>query len=591
MIDPLDSVAFSIQANPGVYALLLGSGLSRAAQIPTGWEITKDLIGKLAALAEEAPKPDPETWYEAKYGEPPSYSKLIDDLANTQTERQQLLRPYFEPTAKDTDDGVKQPTTAHRAIAKLIADGLIRVVITTNFDRLLEKALNEVDVEANVLSSEDQVQGMIPIIHTRNCLIKVNGDYLDTRIRNTPDELDKYPAALDVLLDRILDEFGLIVCGWSADWDIALANAILRAPSRRYTTFWTVHGHTTEKADLVIGHRRAQTIEIPDADTFFGSIQQKVVSIKQFSRPHPLSVHAAVASLKRYLSDPNDRISHADLVNDTTDRTIAAISGEGFSVTDDNINSETVTTRVRAYESACATLLPMAVIAGHWAEDAHFRPWQQALSRLATVHDEAQSQFPIWRGLERYPATLLLYALGLGSLSSENYLFLSLLLSTTVIERNQERRTVAEILPPFCMFENVSPQAAMRLLDGMDRKHVPLNDWLNDTLRPYTISSVIGTTEFDLVFDKLEIILSLSCVYQQSAADRWARPPIGSFIYRIENRRQIFEEIESSISTHQSESPFVKYGIFGNTPEECASSFESFKESVRRISRSMDIFW
>jgi hypothetical protein len=34
------------------------------------------------------------------------------------------------------------------------------------------------------------------------------------------------------LLDRILDEFGLIVCGWSADWDTTL-RAGMREAMRR----------------------------------------------------------------------------------------------------------------------------------------------------------------------------------------------------------------------------------------------------------------------------------------------------------------------------------------------------------------------
>jgi hypothetical protein len=41
MIDPPTALAFSLFENKGVHALLLGSGLSSAAQIPTGWEITK----------------------------------------------------------------------------------------------------------------------------------------------------------------------------------------------------------------------------------------------------------------------------------------------------------------------------------------------------------------------------------------------------------------------------------------------------------------------------------------------------------------------------------------------------------------------
>ena len=230
MIDPTDSLAFSIQAYRGVYALLIGSGVSKAAQIPTGWDITRDLIRKLAAASGESAEPDPEMWYREKYAEDPDYSKLINELAKTQTERQQLLRPYFEPSEQEREENAKQPTAAHKAIARLVAQGFVKVIITTNFDRLLEKALEEVGVEPVVLSSEDQVKGMVPLVHTQHCLIKLHGDYLDTRIRNTPSELGKYSDEFNQLLDRIFDEFGLVVCGWSADWDVALRNALLRAP-------------------------------------------------------------------------------------------------------------------------------------------------------------------------------------------------------------------------------------------------------------------------------------------------------------------------------------------------------------------------
>lgn len=46
--DPLTQIAFSVYENKGVFALLLGSGLFRAAEIPTGWEITLDLIRRVA---------------------------------------------------------------------------------------------------------------------------------------------------------------------------------------------------------------------------------------------------------------------------------------------------------------------------------------------------------------------------------------------------------------------------------------------------------------------------------------------------------------------------------------------------------------
>ena len=298
MIDPVHSLAFSMQASPGIYALLLGSGVSRAAKIPTGWDITLDLIRKIAALGKETCEPDPEGWYRCRFGRAPEYSDLLDSIAKTPAERQQLLRSYWEPDEQEREDGWKQPTAAHRSVAALTAAGFIRVIVTTNFDRLMEAALNDAGVVPVVLSSPDHVQGALPIVHTQCCVFKVHGDYLDTRIRNTPAELSSYPAVYDTLLDRILDEFGLIVCGWSAEWDEALRSAIFRARSRRFATYWTLHGEASDSARRLIDHRVAQTIRIESADRFFGNIQQYVESIEEFSRPHPLSVEAAVSSLE-----------------------------------------------------------------------------------------------------------------------------------------------------------------------------------------------------------------------------------------------------------------------------------------------------
>ena len=242
MLDPINSLSFSVQSNKGVYAVLLGSGVSRAAGIPTGWEITLELVRKVAALQGEVCEPDPASWYVGKTGRQPDYSELLDLVARTPAERQQLLREYWEPTEAEREDSLKLPTKAHHAIAGLVKDGYVRVIITTNFDRLTELALQEVGVQPAVLSTAGHILGAVPLTHAPCTVIKVHGDYLDTRMLNTPAELAAYPAELNALLDRVFDEYGLIVCGWSAEWDVALRAAISRAPARRYNTYWASRG-------------------------------------------------------------------------------------------------------------------------------------------------------------------------------------------------------------------------------------------------------------------------------------------------------------------------------------------------------------
>lgn len=197
-----------MHANKGVYAILVGSGISRAARIPTGWEVTIELVRKAAAIQKADCEPDPAAWYRGFAGREPDYSVLLDAVAKTPAERQQLLRPYFEPTEAEREEGAKQPTKAHRAIARLVKMGYVRVVITTNFDRLLEVALQDEGIQPTVLSTSDQIAGAMPLVHTACTVIKVHGDYLDTRILNTPEELAKYPKAFNTLLDRVFDEFG-----------------------------------------------------------------------------------------------------------------------------------------------------------------------------------------------------------------------------------------------------------------------------------------------------------------------------------------------------------------------------------------------
>lgn len=106
-MDPMLSLAITLHSNKGCYAVLLGSGVSRSAGIPTGWEVIIDLSRRLARLQKEDCDPDPAAWFKVKFGKEPGYAELLDQLAKSQTERSQLLRPYFEPTEEERERKVE----------------------------------------------------------------------------------------------------------------------------------------------------------------------------------------------------------------------------------------------------------------------------------------------------------------------------------------------------------------------------------------------------------------------------------------------------------------------------------------------------
>ncbi len=573
MVDPILSLAFSMQSNRGVYALLLGSGVSRAAEIPTGWEITLDLVRKLAESSGEEWRPDPERWFLDKFGEAPDYSQLLDQLTRTPTERQQLLRPYIESNKEEREEGKKQPTAAHRAIAQLAARGFIKVIVTTNFDRLIESALGEAGVVPTVISSVDQARGALPLIHTQCCVFKIHGDYLDTRILNAPDELDEYDEEFDGLLDRIFDEFGLVVCGWSAEWDNALSNAIERAPSRRFTTFWALRDEASAQARELINRRNAQVISIDGADEFFGSVQQHVEAIEEFSKPHPLSTEAAVASLKRYLPEQRFQIQLGDLIDSTVERVKKAISGAEFDVGSPIPTPESVTTRIRAYDAACSTMMTIGVVGGRWAEQEHIRTWKRALKHLCTVPHIGGNV--MWLDMRLYPGALLFYALGLGAVESERLAFLGQLFSTVVQDDRNESLPVVHLLAPFVLLNGGRLKG---ILEGKEKHYLPLNEWMLDTLRQHSLGEIPDKEHYTTNFVKLEILMSLGMMYLHRPGLRGGAR--GTFWYRSEIRSRCLQEISQSINDLGDESPFVKTRIFGRSAEDCIQRMSNLQQFI-----------
>ncbi|SEA64501.1 SIR2 family protein [Nitrosospira multiformis] len=276
----------------------------------------------MAALEGVKEQADWAKWYRDKTGEDPSYSDLLEKLGSTPAERQGILHRYIEPTDEDREQGKKIPTVAHHAIAGLVQKGYIRVIVTTNFDRLMENALHEKGIEPTIVYSVDALKGAPPIIHSKCFILKLHGDYKDVRTLNTEIELSSYPKEYNELLDRIFDEHGLIVCGWSGLGDVALRKAFLRAPNRRYSIFWAARENLKGDAQELAKHRGACVIPISDADSFFSTLQQNVETLEQSHCQNPCSIELLVNNTKRFLAKPEHRIKLDDLFIQETNRLI-----------------------------------------------------------------------------------------------------------------------------------------------------------------------------------------------------------------------------------------------------------------------------
>jgi hypothetical protein len=424
--DPVTKLAFSIQQNKGVYALLLGSGLSLSAGIPTGWAITVDLIRKLALTDGVAEQSNWKGWYKTIYGREPDYSHLLERLAPNPAERQPIIQAYLEP-ARDPDDPEDRrglPTLAHQAIARLVKAGHIKVIITTNFDRLLETALTAEGIQPSVIAAEDDCTGAIPLPHSRCTIVTLHGDLLDVRSLNTADELARYPKKMDRLLDRILEDYGLIICGWSCTWDRALRSAIRRAPSRRYTIWWAAYQGKMEKLALSLAkHRCAERFAIAGADEFFQELAVKVETFTRLKQPPPATTALVVAMAKRYLQRPEHRIDLADLVQRETDRLLAAMGDILAQEPSRQDRAAFWAIRDRC-EVAVEALASVLGVLGRWGAD------DPAAQQLGLASDAIRRCLALWsdpdnpqhhRSLSAYPPLYLFHAYGLGLVQARRW--------------------------------------------------------------------------------------------------------------------------------------------------------------------------
>lgn len=319
-------------------------------------------------------------------------------------------------------------------------------------------------------------------------------------------------------------------------------------------------------------------IEIGGADTFFQKVNEYVASIEEFSNPHPLYVEVAVVSLKRYLSEPKYRIQLSDLVIDTVQEVVDAASHESFSTANPEPTPESIRKRVRAYDAACSKLATMSVVGGAWAEEEHYSVWQHALVRLSAAKPTVGVRnYVLWRELQRYPATLLIYALGLGAVETDRFEFINRLLTAKIPVDDGEDLAAVDVLPPASMFSR--GQQAMQVLEGMERRRNPFNDWIQGVLREPARRLLRDDNHFTRVFDKLEILIALSAGRVQEWSGRyWA--PLGCFSWKWNSKNPTLAEIRKSVTSEQDDSPFVRTRIFGENARECQKRLDDLEQFV-----------
>ena len=570
-LEPFEALALSLHHSPGIYALLVGSGLSHAAGIPTGWEITLDLTSRLGALDGISESDNWEAWFRNKYGKEPNYSEILDALAAKPSERQAILQRHIEP---QEGEEARRPTKAHHAIAKLVVNGAVRVILTTNFDRLIENALREAGIEPTVIASEDAVAGATPLVHARCTVIKLHGDYLDTRIKNTDAELGDYSPAIDAILDEVLDRFGLVVVGWSGEWDVALRAALLRAPSRRYPFYWAACGPIAPLAQDLITHRGGRSFAIVDADSFFARLNDTVEALRQAAR-HPQSVAMAVALAKRYCRDDRYSLEWAEILAAEVTKIRSFVTGKDYPK--GNPTSETISALLSTLVSRSEVLRRACLVSGRWGTPEANRAVARAIRSLG-FRAEAMGGYIYWIELRDFCASLCFYWALAGAVARDDFMTARSLMHARITRSNAEEAFVAA-LPLLALGE-----FDWKVLTGFENWRTPASDFLFGLFEKECTDCAVDQSEAEELFDRLELLISLEFAHlrlQKMASTNglWFWMPIGRYTWK-RHRDGAFDRL-ATYEDLPVDHVLLQAGLLGGTPESAAKVVGEIRKFVR----------
>jgi len=267
MVDPILSLTIAIAEVNKAYAIFLGSGVSKTAGIPTGPEILWDSKKLLYKLINEKEPKDKELkdWFEKSKFKDFTYSKILKAICSSQEERRKFLEKYFIG---------RSPTDTHRIIADMVKKGLTKIVITTNFDRLMEKALDDAEIVYDVASSSAELKAMRPREQSPCSILKLHGDYQSSEIKNTEQELAKLEPGIEAEFQEILDRYGIVVMGYSG-----LDEGVMRCFEKRsskYTLYWLRVGDINERVKKLLNQQEGKLIVREDSGVFLKELARKI---------------------------------------------------------------------------------------------------------------------------------------------------------------------------------------------------------------------------------------------------------------------------------------------------------------------------
>jgi tetratricopeptide (TPR) repeat protein len=140
------------------------------------------------------------------FQKPDEYSVLFEKLYPDERARQKFVEPKVEDAF---------PAWGYLYLANIIRKGQFNLVFTTNFDDLINDALTRFIGYNAVVCAADSEVATINVSTARAKIIKLHGDYLFKKLRNTREELQRLSANMERKFAEFARQCGMLVLGYA----------------------------------------------------------------------------------------------------------------------------------------------------------------------------------------------------------------------------------------------------------------------------------------------------------------------------------------------------------------------------------------
>ena len=252
------------------FSFFLGAGASKQSGIPIASEMIRQFKEQIilqscpAELKTDGEKSDwlaAQDWCRADVSD---YCKYFERFEPKEFGRQR----HIEDMIKD-----REPSFGYVVLANLMASGHINTIVTTNFDDLVYSACTTFTGIRPIVYAYGLLAAEMRFTAQRTKILKLHGDYLYSKLKNTNSELAEQDPNMARQLRQVLNEYGLIVVGYGGG-DASVMKVLSEFPEEN-DLYWCVRRgeEPHETVAKLLREKRGFLVEIEGFDEMMNEIR------------------------------------------------------------------------------------------------------------------------------------------------------------------------------------------------------------------------------------------------------------------------------------------------------------------------------